>query len=361
MRITANHVTLVRLVLLPVPVAMLYGGTLAWQLGALGVYVLLGLTDALDGMLARRHGATPMGALLDPIADKIFLVAAFGPMAHLGMISTDLAAAVFVREFAVTVLRSIALEEGAQFRTSLAAKLKTTVQMAGAGLILLFHLFREGPGLVWLRILILTCGSLPLLISLARGRRPGWRAVSSLILFGGAAGSRFVLGPEGTNGLVMWVITALTLYTGAEYFWSLRTAVARRFRRAPVEAIRLVACALVLPIGLWPRIDIVGAPVWWIFGIFAAELAVGGVDNSLVQAGAPRGPWPDLVRTGIQAIAAVVVSVALDRGGSALVVHGAAAVALVVTIADFSARLARDGRRLDFESVIRARSPRSDA
>src|SRR5512138_3647794 len=55
-RITANQVTLIRLVLLPLPVAMIYRNTHAWMLGALAVYIVLGLTDALDGYLARKYG-----------------------------------------------------------------------------------------------------------------------------------------------------------------------------------------------------------------------------------------------------------------------------------------------------------------
>ena len=56
MRVTANQVTLTRLVLLPVPVVMIYRQTTGWMLAGLVIFVVLGLTDAVDGMLARRFG-----------------------------------------------------------------------------------------------------------------------------------------------------------------------------------------------------------------------------------------------------------------------------------------------------------------
>ena len=72
MRISANHVTAIRLVLLPFPMALMYVGGHAAMLTALGIFILLGLTDALDGYLARKYGPTPIGALLDQYFGIVF-------------------------------------------------------------------------------------------------------------------------------------------------------------------------------------------------------------------------------------------------------------------------------------------------
>ncbi len=131
MRVTANHLTFLRIILLPLPCILLYGGPEA-KLTALGIGSLLGLTDFLDGKLARRHGSTPLGAFLDPIADKIFIVALYTFLSHLGFMPIWVAAAIFVRELLVSSLRRKV--PGALPVTWL-AKMKTTIQMFVAALV----------------------------------------------------------------------------------------------------------------------------------------------------------------------------------------------------------------------------------
>jgi cardiolipin synthase len=70
----ANQLTLLRLLLVPVfALCMLYGRP-GW---ALVVFVVAGVTDALDGLIARRTGPTTLGAWLDPMADKLLLATMF--------------------------------------------------------------------------------------------------------------------------------------------------------------------------------------------------------------------------------------------------------------------------------------------
>jgi len=221
-RITANQVTLVRLVLLPLPIAMIYKGTHAWMLGGLFVYILLGLTDALDGYLARKYGSTPLGALLDPFADKIFLVAGFVPLADHQILPTTLVVILFVRELGVTFLRSIAFEEGFQFQTSKAAKLKTSVQMVGAGVMLLVWLYPDGPTIHVIFAALFALSLVPMVVSLVRGQRPGWISWSAVILVGAALVTRALLPAEVAIVLIMVVIVAITVYSGAEYAWGMR-------------------------------------------------------------------------------------------------------------------------------------------
>jgi cardiolipin synthase (CMP-forming) len=71
----ANQLTLLRMLLVPAFVLLVAYGQLGW---ALSVLVLAGVTDALDGLIARRSGQkTTLGAWLDPMADKLLLTAAF--------------------------------------------------------------------------------------------------------------------------------------------------------------------------------------------------------------------------------------------------------------------------------------------
>src|SRR5436189_5044735 len=72
----ANQLTLLRMLLIPAFVILVIYGDLGW---ALAVFVTAGITDALDGLLARRAGQkTTLGAWLDPMADKLLLVSTFG-------------------------------------------------------------------------------------------------------------------------------------------------------------------------------------------------------------------------------------------------------------------------------------------
>ena len=74
MKITANMVTLTRISLMPLPcIALVYASEpIKWL--CFFILVLLGMTDFVDGMLARRDGPTRLGALMDPVADKVFVL-----------------------------------------------------------------------------------------------------------------------------------------------------------------------------------------------------------------------------------------------------------------------------------------------
>jgi cardiolipin synthase (CMP-forming) len=77
MRITANQVTLVRLIAMPFVGSTLFGSARTQVIGVI-LGTLIGLTDFVDGYLARKHGPTVLGSLLDPVADKIFIVVCYG-------------------------------------------------------------------------------------------------------------------------------------------------------------------------------------------------------------------------------------------------------------------------------------------
>ena len=341
MRITANQVTLARLVLLPLPVAMIYRNTHLWMLGALVVYVLLGLTDALDGYLARKYGSTALGALLDPVVDKIFLVAGFVPLADFQIMPTTLIFILFIRELAVTALRSIALEEGFSFQTSNIAKLKTIVQMAGGGGVLLVWLFPQNNIILPLLVIGFAVACWPAAAALAKGRAPGWMAWSSAGLVAALLVVRASSGPQTTILAIMLVIVGLTLYSGAEYAWVMRRVLAVRFRRAPLEALRLAGLSLATPIFYLPALDRTDDPTVAILCLLAAELAAGGLDNSLVQMGHARSAAPDLMRSGVQAVCGAILLWSLLLGKTPAIGLAATLFALGATLGDVGMRFWR--------------------
>ena len=125
---------------------LIYGSPTTQAIGV-AIGTLIGLTDTVDGYLARKYGPTVLGSLLDPVADKIFIVVCYGCFADRGGIPWWIAAAIFSREFLVTVLRS-SLELGGQRLPSTGiAKVKTWVQMLAFGFLVLIPLIGSGRGL----------------------------------------------------------------------------------------------------------------------------------------------------------------------------------------------------------------------
>ena len=120
--ISANLVTLLRLIPMPLLAWWIYEGTLV---PALIVGTIVGSTDFVDGWLARRQGPTVLGGLLDPIADKVFVALIYLPFADIGVIPAWACALMFIREFLVTALRSAYERRGLSMKTSYLAKVKT--------------------------------------------------------------------------------------------------------------------------------------------------------------------------------------------------------------------------------------------
>ncbi|MBH1989071.1 MAG: CDP-alcohol phosphatidyltransferase family protein [Myxococcaceae bacterium] len=129
----ANQVTLARIAALPIPCAMLLFGDACWYWVAFFLFVFLGMTDFIDGMMARREGPTKLGSLLDPVADKIMIAAVTFALAVKGWVPVWIPVAILSREFLVTVLRSSVSLRKAEVKTTILAKLKTIIQMGGFG------------------------------------------------------------------------------------------------------------------------------------------------------------------------------------------------------------------------------------
>jgi phosphatidylglycerophosphate synthase len=289
--------------------------------------------------------------------DKIFLVAGFVPLADFQIMPTTLVFILFIRELAVTALRSIAFEEGFSFKTSNIAKLKTTVQMAGAGMILIVWLFPAERTIFTILSITTAAFCVPAVVALARGRRPGWMALSSAGFGGAVLALRWFLSSMQTVVALMTVIVAITLYSGAEYAWGMRRVLGARFLRSPIEALRLAGLSLAVPVFYLPALDRPDDPTFSILGLLAAEFAVGGVDNSLAQMGHARGAIPDLLRSGIQAACGAILLWALLSGASPRLAQAATLLALAVTLGDLSARVFR--HREELRSTATAPTARS--
>jgi CDP-diacylglycerol--glycerol-3-phosphate 3-phosphatidyltransferase len=145
MSITANQVTVARILLLPVPTALVLWGHPTGLIIALFIGTAIGATDALDGYLARRDGPTTLGALLDPTADKLFMAVLLLAIASQGgYCPTWIVSGIFVRELLITGLRTSMACRQAEFTTSRLGKLKTVVQMGGL-LVFFFTAAAMGP------------------------------------------------------------------------------------------------------------------------------------------------------------------------------------------------------------------------
>ena len=126
-----NVLTVVRILLVPVLVVALLEKTGGGDLLAAIVFAVASLTDAIDGYLARaRNSITTFGKLMDPIADKLLIVAALVALVSLNRLEAWVAMVIIAREFAVTVLRAgVGTQQGLVIPASPLGKLKTAAQV----------------------------------------------------------------------------------------------------------------------------------------------------------------------------------------------------------------------------------------
>lgn len=135
-----NSLTLFRIFLVPLLVVVLLTEIPDKAYWGLGIFLLAALTDALDGIIARRTDRiTTTGAMLDPIADKLLMSAAFISLVELQQVAAWMVTLIVGREFAVTALRLIALERGRAISANSLGKAKTTSQIVTVS-ILIFSL-----------------------------------------------------------------------------------------------------------------------------------------------------------------------------------------------------------------------------
>ncbi|MEO1953297.1 MAG: CDP-diacylglycerol--glycerol-3-phosphate 3-phosphatidyltransferase [Campylobacterales bacterium] len=115
------------------------------------LFVLASATDFFDGYIARQwNQMTLLGAILDPLADKMLTLAAFLGLMMIGEASAWAIYIIIVRELFITGLRTVAISEGISVKASWAGKVKTVVQMISIGFLLMHWTF--GEELLWLAV-----------------------------------------------------------------------------------------------------------------------------------------------------------------------------------------------------------------
>src|SRR5471032_2118279 len=126
--------------LVPALVVALLGNTPTGDVLAAVVFALASLTDFVDGYLARsRAEVTTFGKLMDPLADKLLIVAALVALVSLHRLAAWVAMVIITRELAVTVLRLGATQAGVVIAASMFGKVKTCLQIATILTIIAVH------------------------------------------------------------------------------------------------------------------------------------------------------------------------------------------------------------------------------
>lgn len=180
-----NQLTTLRIILVPVFVALLLQKDPWYKLVGVVVFAVASLTDAYDGYHARKYGETTrLGAFLDPLADKLLITSAFLLYVWQGYIALWMVLLVAFRDILITVLRVYAEYRDRPVVTSKEAKYKTLAQNIFAYVVMLFILLREdqifGKGVASVMNAILTSGYLDY-VMLAITLFTVWTGVSYLV------------------------------------------------------------------------------------------------------------------------------------------------------------------------------------
>jgi CDP-diacylglycerol---glycerol-3-phosphate 3-phosphatidyltransferase len=145
-----NALTVFRILLVPVLVVALLNETPNGDLVAAIVFALASMTDAVDGYIARsRNAITNFGKLMDPIADKLLILAALMALVSLDRVDAWVATVIIAREFAVTATRMVATSQGVVIAANMWGKAKTVVQVA-----CVFFLIAIDGSPAWLDVLV---------------------------------------------------------------------------------------------------------------------------------------------------------------------------------------------------------------
>ncbi|TBR16095.1 CDP-diacylglycerol--glycerol-3-phosphate 3-phosphatidyltransferase [bacterium] len=155
------------------------------------IFILAAISDYFDGRIAyKRNMVTDFGKLMDPIADKILVLAVFIAFVQMRLVKDWMVMVIISRELLITSLRLFALNKGRVLSASKAGKHKTFSQMVVIFLILGFIVFQEG-------------------MKTFSTWNPIWESIFR----------------QGVD-IVMWFIVGLTLYSGVSYLWENRKIIA---------------------------------------------------------------------------------------------------------------------------------------
>ncbi len=185
---------------------------------ALIAFIFIGVTDYIDGYLARKYGSTDFGKFLDPLSDKIFTCALFLSIAQFGLVPFWPVPLVLIRETFITELRSLASVARAELKTSNMGKYKTNVQGWGCGGIFLHYILWDN--LIAFEAIVGTVGIILTILGIRSWIRtgklsPAWIIGAGSVDFNAIA--RLFL-PTHQVILYFWIFMMLiTVYSGIEY------------------------------------------------------------------------------------------------------------------------------------------------
>ena len=135
-----NKLSITRMALIPVMVALMYPNNLVCNLLAAAVFGAAAFTDYLDGHIARKEGiVTDFGKFIDPVADKLLNLSAMVMLIHLGLMPAWMVIVILARELCVDGLRMVAVGNGKVIAAGKLGKIKTVSQIV---LVLWLMLFR---------------------------------------------------------------------------------------------------------------------------------------------------------------------------------------------------------------------------
>ena len=135
-----NILTMFRIVMIPVVMVLLQEGTPVMNYWAGWVYTAATITDALDGYLARKRGlVSVVGKFLDPLADKLLVMATLVLMVGMGRVPAWMVVVILARELSISMLRMIASSEGVVIAAGEGGKAKTALQMVAVLFLMLHH------------------------------------------------------------------------------------------------------------------------------------------------------------------------------------------------------------------------------
>lgn len=179
-----NILSVIRIILAFVFISLYLQNEIVWRALSITVFAVAGVTDFFDGYIARHYSAqTEYGIFLDPLADKVLTFSGFAclPFLDHSVFPWVAIGIIFARDILITFMRVFAGRKGFTMRTRFSAKVKTFTQMVFLYSVLLMGVFSES------------------------GIEFGQTCRQLLHSF--------------NMSVVMWLVVAITVYTGLEYLW----------------------------------------------------------------------------------------------------------------------------------------------
>ncbi|MFA5089826.1 MAG: CDP-diacylglycerol--glycerol-3-phosphate 3-phosphatidyltransferase [Candidatus Omnitrophota bacterium] len=188
----ANKLTILRIILTFVFMFFLFGQSLWTKSMSLAIFIFAALSDFFDGRIAQKKNmVTDFGKLMDPIADKILVLAAFAAFVQMQLIDAWMFVIIIFREILITSLRLFALNKGKVLSATRLGKHKTASQMAVIFSILGFIVLKEAMLTFWTW-------------------NPAWEALSRKAIY-----------------ILMIITVGITLYSGLSYLWKNRAIITK--------------------------------------------------------------------------------------------------------------------------------------